>query len=401
MLINGTLLALKLDDKSYISDFVNVYNAGVLGRMGASVNIYDPTLQASLTAKVIAPIVADAPFYLQAPPNFFVLCIPLSFVTPQAAWCVYCSVGLALVAYSFGFLIWKYFEKPFARSFALVAALSAVPTWIGARLGNTSLYLLPPLVLFWWLLKQKKYFLAGLATGLLLVKVQYLPFIGLIGLATGGLRYLGGAVLAGLIVLGLTTLTVGWANVFEWPRILLHAEGTSAYVGVEAQAMQNLRGMIAAVNHFTDTSFGRTAASVMCVVSAFTLVWCWKVPFKKLQERSSYGFEISAGISTTVMLLFSIHTHLQDYILYLLACLWFYEAADKDQTVPEKSRKTIRKLAIAFSGVSWLLFFLSKIPILPLQPVATYVVIMLALVVLTWFKNAGAKATPGTMPPLQ
>ena len=381
----NNLLAMRLDGRPYTSDFVNVYNAGVLGRKGAAVNIYDANLQASLAEKVVAPVVPEIPFYLQAPPNFFVLCIPLSYFSPHIAWIVYCALGLALNLLAMGFLAWKYFNDSFSRAFVLVSTFASFPTWIGVRLGNSSLYLLPPLVLFWWLLKQKRYFAAGLATGLLLVKVQYLPFIGLIGLSIGGLRYLAGAVASGLVVVGLTTAVLGWDNVIEWPRVILHAEGSSAYSGVSADKMQNLRGMIAVLTQHIDLPASRTAASVMCLVSAIGLAWCWRKPFRELAARSTFGFEVCAALSTILMLIFSIHTHFQDYILMLIASLWIYVAAKRDDLVPETKRRWLCALAISFPGVSWALFILSQLPFLPFQPLSTFAVFVVGCVISTWF----------------
>jgi hypothetical protein len=374
---SNELLALRIAGRPYISDFVNVYNAGVLGRMGRSVNIYDAKVQAAMTEKVVAPVVPEATFYLQAPPNVFVAFIPLSFFSPVGAWFVYCSLTLAANLLAIGWLAWKYFDQPFARTFCLAAAFASFPMWSGIRQGNSSLLLIPPLVLFWWLLQNRKFFAAGLATGLLLVKVQYLPFIGLIGLAIGGVRYLGGAVLSGLVVLGVSIAVLGLDNVLEWPRVLLHAETATSYVGVAAEKMQNIRGMIAALTGHVDTHAGKLISAIGCVVAGFGLGAVW---WRKWSKRPEL-FEVYAALSTMIMLIFSIHTHSHDYVLMLLACLWLYVAA-KSGRFPERAARHISRLAVSFPGISWPLFLLSRVPFLPFQPLAVFAVLLTVYVIL-------------------
>jgi hypothetical protein len=376
------LFARRIGGRPYISDFVNVYDAGILGRQARSTNIYDPKIQAALAEKVVAPVVPEIPFYLQAPPNFFAATIPLSLFSPVGAWFVYCGVGLALNMWALGALAWKYFPTRFARTMVLLASIGSFPMWVGIEEGNSSIYLLPPLVLFWWLLQRKKFFAAGLATGLLMVKVQYLPFIGVIGLFIGGARYLGGAVVAGLAVLGFTVAVVGLDNVLEWPRVLMHAETTTAYSGVATDKMQNVLGMIVAATGHQNTPVGRSIANALFVAAVLFIGYFWRKPYQWLSERSEYAFEICAAISTAVMLIFSIHTHSHDYILMLPTCLWLYVAAQRD------GKPGVAKAAAAFPGLTWPLFLLAQLPFLPIQPIATFAMIFTGCAALAWWKKA-------------
>lgn len=366
------LLARRINGKPYISDFVNVYDAGVLGLRGRSVKIYDPEVQAKLANEVVAPVVPELPFYLQAPPNIFVACIPLAFFKPVTAWLVFCGVGISLNLWAFASLARTYFEGKFARAFVLLAALGSFPMWVGTEEGNTSLYLLPALVLYWKLLQGRHFFLAGIATGLLMIKVQYLPFIGVIGLFIGGWRYLAGSVVAGLTVVAVTTAVVGVDNVLAWPHALMHAESNASFVGVATDKMQNVLGMITAATGHVPAGWGRSIANALFIVAVLAVGWLWHKPYRALSERMPYAFEVCAAISTASMLIFSIHTHSHDYILMLVACLWLYVAAK------EAGFRRIAAAAVAFPGLTWPLFFLAQLPILPIQPIATFALVYVA-----------------------
>ncbi|MBK9769818.1 MAG: hypothetical protein IPP57_03150 [Candidatus Obscuribacter sp.] len=83
---NGELFAQVIDKKPYVSDFVNVYSAGVLCQrnMQKPIDIYDASVQANLQKELLAPIVPEDPFYNQYPPVMFLLFIHCHFLQCRA-----------------------------------------------------------------------------------------------------------------------------------------------------------------------------------------------------------------------------------------------------------------------------------------------------------------------------
>ncbi len=391
----GTLFARVMGGHPYVSDFVNLYDGGILGLQGKSVKIYDYNVQAELMKKTLAPIVPELPFYLQAPPIFFVCCIPLAFLSLAGAWELFCAVALAA-------LIWAIFElcksRPdfsttFRRAFAVISVLASFPAWIALRLGNNGVLLVPGLTIFFSLLKSKKYFAAGLASALLMVKVQYLPTVMIIGFVLGRWRYLAGAAIAGLLVCLLSVLVVGADNVVDWVRVLLHAETTQKFSGVEPEMMQNIRGMIVAITNNTDTSFGRITAGLAFIASVFAVGFMWFKSYPNLEKRTAWAFEICAALSTLSMIIFSVHTHTQDYVCMAIAGIFLYSSClEPGETVMDIRKQRLRNVLLIYPFLSWL-FFIGKqlFFFLPVQPFVTFAIALAIYSINIWFINPKPK----------
>ena len=386
-LAQGTLFARVMNGHPYISDFVNAYDAGVLARDGHKQRIYDFNVQDNLSRKTIAPVVPELPFYSQLPPIYYVYCIPLAFFNLAGAWLLFCAGGLSASFFALKAVIKScgIFDSGFKKAFVYVAAISTFPVWMGVELGNTSIYLLPCLTLFLLLLKAKKYFWAGLATMLLMVKVQYLPIVFVIGFVLGRLRFLQGAAIAALAATLISTLVLGWDNVVDWPRILIFAETTNNYSGVEPENMQNIRGMLVAFTH-QDSSWGKAVAAGFFLSSIASVGFLWWKSYPKLAARNNWAFEICAALSILMMVIFSIHTHYQDYILMALAGTFLYascEPAPDDNSSLQKKR--LRAWLLAYPMLSWTFFIVKQINVLPIQPFAVFAICIACYVYYIWF----------------
>jgi hypothetical protein len=119
----------------------------------------------------------------------FVTFLPLSFFPLNAAWIVWCVFSAALFGILLYFTVLPSFSGTFTKVAAVAGFMCAYPTWLSFRLGQTSLLLFPAVALFWWLMKKRRPLLAGAAASILLVKLQYLPVIGAVGAAIGGIPF--------------------------------------------------------------------------------------------------------------------------------------------------------------------------------------------------------------------
>lgn len=402
MLNDHELFAREMNGRPYISDFVSFYTSGVLGHRALKerINIYDPDVQSAEFARIVAPVVAELPFFVQSPPTLFVFCMPIALLPTNTAWLTWATLGFTGAIASVYAVFHKDARSRFSLAFAIIATLGSFPMWVSIQLGQTSLFQFAALTAFWLLLMKKRNLAAGLASIFLLVKVQYLPFIVACGLATGKLRYAAGLAIATAVAAVVSILVVGWDNCVEWPRIILHAETTTRFSGVEPYVQQNIRGMLFFIMG-GDTPVVHKIVFALCFITAAALVFLWlKMPHvsQKLTtsaSETSSGFErsfqVCAAISTMVMLIFSPHTHAHDYLLFTLPCLWLWTATQEflDEGASNSDKKLaimIRRLILAYPCLSWLFFLLRLVPITNMvQWFAGYLLILLGLTLRLWF----------------
>jgi len=386
----GTLFARSLNGQPRVLDYLLFYEDEYLAINAKcqNIKIYDPDVQAAGIAKLMAPVVPTTKFYSHYPPLLFTLSIPFGFLPllwSYVSWNLAGAIALMLSILPFAY---ARFGRTFPFFFIAVAVISCFPVWNCFELGQSSFFLLGGIALFFALAKRQKFFLAGLSTFLLMIKVQYLPVIVLIGLILGRVKFAGGALLAGLLAVGVSVMTLGWNNCIEWPKIVLHGETSDINRQLIAPAMmQNVRGIL---NQITgdDSSAVRLISAGLCIVTILLIGFLWTTPYKRLQSVTKYAFEAISAISMMIMLLFSVHTHAHDYCVFVCSCVWLYVAlADmQEKTGVTPSVKYLRMLLIGFPCFGWILFVAEPLiqHVLKLQPMAIYLAAVLALSVRIW-----------------
>ncbi|MBS1956637.1 MAG: DUF2029 domain-containing protein [Cyanobacteria bacterium SZAS-4] len=382
----GTLFARNVDGKPCVLDYLLFYEDEYLAINAKSqhLNIYDPDTQAAGIAKLMAPVVPTTKFYSHYPPMLFVLSIPFGFM--PMIWSYLCWNLAGLMAFMFSVLPLAYRKYGKTFPFFMIAAsvITCFPVWNCFELGQSSFFLVGGIALFFALLKREKYFLAGLSTFLLMIKVQYLPVILFIGIILGRVKFTGGAILAGLGAVGISILTLGWDNVIEWPKIVMHGETSDVNrLLIAPHMMQNVRGIL---NLLTgdDSSAVRLISAGVCIITTLYIGYLWTAPYKRLRSTTKYAYEAISAISMMIMLVFNIHTHAHDYCVFVCSCVWLYVAlTDAPKT---KFAKNLRFLLVGFPFFGWLLFVLEPMiqHFLKLQPFAVFLAAVLALSLKVW-----------------
>lgn len=396
---NGELFAQVIDKKPYVSDFVNVYSAGVLCQrnMQKPIDIYDANVQANLQKELLAPIVPEDPFYNQYPPVMFLLFYPLSFFTMQGAWIAWAVFSFALISIAICQTVLPLYNSRIKKLIAYTAIMASYPTWLSFRLGQTSLLLMPVMMYFFYLLQKKRYFWSGLVSSLVLLKLQYLPTTVAIGFAMGRLPYLLGFV-SGATALSLASLlALGWQNFLAFPQAILSGESGAKGSGVAPEMMQNLRGVMVLFAG-ADTRVVHIAAAALGLIAIISIFVVW-LRFKRNEKITNDEPAIRDGryfmliaLTLFLMLITSVHTHTQDYVLAVVASsMCFYVTYERHlpQSMADSplSKWTLR-LALAFPVVSWLCFFaMPFLQLLKIQTFAFYAMVQTILVSLLIFKT--------------
>ncbi len=377
LLVQGQQFAFRIDGKPYMSDFINVYGAGVLARdcLSSPVKIYDREVQDKLQRKLVAPVEPERTFYNQYPPLMFVVFIPLSIMSMTNAYVAWTLFSAVVAQLTLHFSVLKLFKSPFAKLTAASAFFGAYPVWLSFRLGQTSLFLFPVLVAFLMLLKQKRFVQAGVVASLVMLKLQYFPMVLAVGFAAGGLKFLASIIVSSLVLVGVCTLVVGWQNILAFPHAILSHEVSDKVVGVAAESMQNIRGMLVLVMG-GDTNMVHYIAGACALLAVITMFFVWK----RCSVKDPLRFDMLASITILVMLLTSPHTHTQDYMIAMLPCAWMFLIADRSELVNRKRGMFLKTLVISFTIVSWIFYlFMFLFHMLKIQPFAVWAIAMLAM----------------------
>ena len=397
------LFARVIEGHPYVSDFVNVYNSASLAAacQNEKIDIYSPTIQAEFEKKLTAPVVAEQPFYLQYPPFLFSIVRPLAFFDLTTAWVVWCSLGMALLIVSAIYLTRSarpstetlsggnfFGVSKFTLAFVIAATVASFPTWLSIELGQTSLLLVPGLAAFWLLCQKHRYFLAGLASGVVMIKLQYLPPVFIIGFLAGAWPYLGGFISIGLILLMHSILTVGMDNVLHFPQALLKGESGQGVSGVAADQMQNLRGNLTLILGADNTMVHIISIGAFAMALALLAFLWWRAskiwwPSNKLVTPLGFSrFRVLASISTLIMLVVSPHCHMQDYLALVIPCIWlWFECVKLEETgIKSKTLSWLKGMILYFPLLGWPFFiFRMLFQLARIQPFFIWAVIVICL----------------------
>lgn len=363
--MRGTLLAANIDGHPYVNDFCNLYSAAKLARIcaeGNQVEVYDVKVQEASVREITKPVVAELPFYFQYPPYAFVFAYPLSFLPTLGAWLSWDLVGLGLSCLALWIVARESLDTPFRRVFAMVAFLASFPCWLSVWLGQPGLFACAGLTGFYLCLLSRRPYLAAVCTVPLMVKIQYLPVVGLIGTIALGLPYAltTAAILVGLI--GVAALLIGLPNVMAFPHALF-LETSAAVSGVAAEAMQNLRGQLTLLIPQADLI--KTISMVAYLVATAWIVYMWFSlrREKLLIQRTAITY--AASMTTLLMLMTSVHTHRQDYILVVAPCIWLHVMHSRFDSDSARA-KWARRLIVSFPLISWAFYIIQSLLNLPM-----------------------------------
>jgi hypothetical protein len=379
-LATNFLFARVINGRPYVLDFVNVYNAAILAKecLSHPINIYDPLIQSQSVQQLIAPVKPELPFYLQYPPYFFSLMLPLSLMSMSFAWVFWFLLGAFLLFITVKNNLQNTNYSNVKKAFIYAGAFCAFPTWLSFELGQTSLLLLPLFSAYWLLLKNNKPFKAGLISSLMAIKLQYTPFILVIGIILGRLNFALGFALGLALLIILALVTVGPANVLAYPNALISGETGTKIIGVSPEDMQNLRGVISLIMG-GDSPIGHYASIAFLAISIIVAGIIWLKNYQ-LVKTDNKLFEALAACTTLLLLVSSPHTHIQDYLLTLLPCLWLYNLFSNQKNKQNTVINIATILIVFYPFLSWVFYiFKDQIQLFYIQPFFVWALVLIMI----------------------
>lgn len=209
-------------------------------------------------------------------PFIAVLLSPLSGVSPNVAWAAWDLINLGCMAWGLWYLLSSLALPKNARLLLLLGGLTSFPFVVNLEQGQSSGVVMLGLGLGIGLLKQGRDLPAGLALGLLLLKVQWLPFFLLILLWKRRWRALAGIVATGCVLIGVTTLMAGLGWIPGYVDMLGRAQSYARELLLDPWYSHSLAGGITALIGGNTDAIVRITNLVAMIGAAGLLLWVWR-----------------------------------------------------------------------------------------------------------------------------
>lgn len=331
-------------------DFLNIYMAGKLALSEDRAKAYDPAVQLACYNKVIAPAKIDKCVYLQYPPYFFPLMIPVSLLPLRESYIVWNIVSVLFGLFGLSVAARTAFHHKHLTLFALcVGTVVSFPSCDSLLDGQFTWWLVGGISIFYWGLLRKKDLLCASLLAIMSIKPHFVIFLMVPVLLQKRWRlfaYTVGLVAALLVISG---FMIGWSNLIVYPNILMHAEVTSAYAMVFPERMVSVRGP---ASMFLPTEAAFVVSFLALAVGLAIVLWCWWGERKK-----SFQPEWCIAITLLALLVTTPHVHLYDCVLIAIGAFLTLPSVLPSTLVALKprARAVWSLLLFSYPLTSWIL----------------------------------------------
>ncbi len=209
-------------------------------------------------------------------PFIAVLASPLSGIEPNMAWAVWDLLNLACMTWGLWYLLSTLALPANSRLLLFIGGLTSFPLIVNLEQGQSSGLVMLALGVGIGLLKRGRDLPAGLALGLLAVKVQWLPFLVLVLLWKRRWRTLGGMIATSCALAGMTVLAAGFGWIPGYLDMLVRAQGYARELLLDPWYSHSLAGGLTALLGRGTDDIVRIANLVVMVGMAALLLWVWR-----------------------------------------------------------------------------------------------------------------------------
>jgi hypothetical protein len=287
------------------TDFLHFYTLGSLALERRGADLYDIDAQAALAAQRV-PAAAGIRYLPLYPPQVSLLFMPfasLSYPWALALWWL-CSASIyALCCWA----VWRLCPRLGQHGSTVIILAAAFPAFFNLiAWGQTSAIALACFTIFFFLMRQKRDFLAGLVLGCLIFKPQLGLAAGILFVLLGAWRTVVGAILSALAQLSIGVLYYGIAPLRTWFSMLSNLRGLSALLEPKPYQTHCLRTFWSMLIPWNLLSTVLYLISAAIVIVWTVLVW------KRSQD---WALRFSSLLLATVL----VAPHLTVYDLVILA----------------------------------------------------------------------------------
>jgi Glycosyltransferase family 87 len=310
-----TLESSRREYRVVFCDFAKYYVCGKLAFSPDRFRVYDKAVQDDYTVRYAFGDPKTAEEFIHYPPMDFPLMAPLSTLPMEQSYLAFCLLGSTLLIAG-TFLLGratKFLARPTIMIFYWLAVFGSVPMLRTFVLGQTSVFLTGIIAIYLFALLKNRPLLAGAALALTSIKPQYTLFLAVPALVQRRYKLIGCAALVELVMILAAVASVGWQNVIDYPKIVLHSEQNVALAGAFVAEMVNARGLLA---NLADDSIAVKIAAALAVFAWLGLAYLWHkfAPSQSKSESIDTNSTTGLLLAATVLfaLTFSPHTHLYD-----------------------------------------------------------------------------------------
>jgi hypothetical protein len=291
-----------------VSDFVLFYESGYLAKSPQRLHVYDPDVQMATMNRLIAPDHINKVFYCQYVPQVFVLMAPLAVLPINIAYTVWYFFMLGCGIFAINLLMSDEgrFDK-MDRWLMTAAVVSSIPSMVALKIGQSSWFLVLFLSLFYLGLKYGREAKAGINLALFTIKPQYFPLFVVALFSARRWRIIAWAAAAEAVLLGISAVVLGWRNIINYPNIVLHADTTASFSGVNPESMVSLRSVL--TPFLPQTAVVATSFALL-LLGAVAVYAIWRA-----MVANRLNVQWAMALTTVACLVLSPHSHVYDLLL--------------------------------------------------------------------------------------
>jgi alpha-1,2-mannosyltransferase len=287
------------------TDFLHFYTLGSLAGAHRGSDLYDMNAQAALAAQRV-PEAAGIRYLPLYPPQVSLFFAPLanfSYGWALSLWWVFNAVLYSACGYT----IWR--ACPRLRNHGGTVALlaAAFPAFFNLiAWGQTSGLALACFTGMFFLLRDRRDFLAGLLLGCLIFKPQLGLAAAIVFVAIGAWKIILGAILSAVVQLSAGILDYGMEPLQQWARLLLNLRSVMSALEPKPYQTHSLRTFWSMLIPWPNLAFGLYVLTALAVLAMMITLW---------RNCAPMSLRFSALLLTTVL----VAPHLTVYDLVILA----------------------------------------------------------------------------------
>jgi alpha-1,2-mannosyltransferase len=289
------------------TDFLHFYTLGSLAVAHRGADLYDMNAQAALAAQRV-PAAAGIRYLPLYPPQVSILFAPLAHLSYGWAlvlWWVCCSGLYGGCCYA----VWRMCPSLHENGASVAILATAFPAFFHLiAWGQTSALALACFTLTFFLLRERREFLAGLVLGCLIFKPQLGLAAAIVFVSIGAWRIILGAALSAAAQLSAGILYYGMEPLRQWLQMLRDARAVLPLLEPKPYQTHSLRTFWFMLIPSQDLSFGLYVLSAILVLGLTIAVW-------KRGQSIPLALRFSSLLFATVL----IAPHLTVYDLLILA----------------------------------------------------------------------------------
>jgi Glycosyltransferase family 87 len=306
------------------SDFAILYNIWCVALSSSRHLLYDPDTQYRFLTQLLGPFPINQLPFAQLTPIFDLLFSPLALLSIDGAFLVWSVCGIITVAIALALSLTVLKESAegehppgsLRRDVALfvLAGLTTHPFLFNELDGQTGAVVAALTGAYVVALLSRRYWLAGVFLGLMLVKPTTLPFLLPMLLVYRRFKVMFGAAVTALVSISAAVVWFGPDTMMHYPTILREVEQNSRnFLGVPTNNMVNVRCML---SYFLPEA---VSFDVAVVVMGFAMVALFWLSLKVSNRQDKVLEAQMLSISILAAALFSPHILVHDLAVVAVA----------------------------------------------------------------------------------